>query len=147
MRPALVIAAALAALSCAGAFAAPCTAPTTACAATLPPPPPPAAERPQRPRGDIQYDPRAARDRDLFLTIYAQAAACMREGSVAMLRQGSRQSEDIRSFTGSACSRTLHGWLTDKEGMSERQADLFVDHMTGKALAAALRGPDSITVR
>lgn len=149
----LAIAAALAALSCAGALAAPCTAPTVACAATLPPPPPPEPARPQRPRAqprdDIRYDVRRERNKAMFMQFYSQSAACMREGSSAQLQYGNRNSADIRAWTAQVCGGPLRAWLTSEkgEGMPEKQADRLIHSMTGKALDAALRGPDAYIVR
>lgn len=119
------------------AQAAPCMAPTPACARQLPPP---------KPQGDIQFDVQRARDRDTFLQLYAETAACMREGAVAMLRYGSRDSEAIKLWTTKTCGNPLNNWLMDKEHMSDRQAAIFLLAMAGKGLDAALRGPDAIIV-
>lgn len=130
------------------AQAAPCMAPTPACASQLPPPPKPQPKPQPKPhQGDIHFDVQRARDRDTFLQLYAQTAACMREGSVAMLRYGSRDSDDIKLWLVKTCGNPLYSWLTDKEHFSDRKAATFLLGLAGKGLDAALRGPDEIIVR
>lgn len=107
--------------------------------------PPPKPARPTEPQ--IEYDVQKARDRDTFLKLYAQTAACMREGSVAMLRQGLRDRGDIQAWTVQTCGRTLVYWLTDRLNMTEKQVSAMLTSMSEKALDAALRGPDAIIVR
>lgn len=138
MRAPAILIAALAALSCAGASAAPCAAPGASCAESRPVPPPQAPSRPQRPRDDIHLDAKKEQDRAIFVQLFSETSECMREGSVAAMRTGSRNSRDIRAFTLNVCAGHLIVWLREDQGMNPRDIRLLVDHMTQRGLDLAV---------
>lgn len=92
----------------------------------------------------LRYDPRTAADKTTFVLLYARTSHCMRQASVAMLRQGVRQPETIRAFSVGTCGKTLRGWLVTRDGFTEAQAATTLDHMARRAIDAAQQPPDFI---
>lgn len=106
----------------------------------------PAPARPTASR-ELNYDVQEERNAELLRVSAAQAAACMREGSVAQLRQGIRDREAIQAWTAAVCGGPLFSFMTKQLGRPAAEVNAYVNALAGQALNAALRGPDAIIVR
>jgi hypothetical protein len=89
--------------------------------------------------GDIQKQ-------NAFRKVYAEAQACMREASVAGTQFSSGRA--VARFSAHACGGGLRAWLHWQEkSITDAQINAWLLAMAYQSLDAALRGPDSLSVR
>lgn len=86
----------------------------------------------------LEYDPAKQVEREIFLKLYTRTVRCMHDGSLAMLRQGSRDAGDIQAFTAQTCAGPLVQFLIGTSGMSQQDTTTFILTMTERGLDSAL---------
>lgn len=94
----------------------------------------------------IAYDPARSIKQGQFLQLYARTATCMRQATVAILRQGVREQFPIRSFVVGTCGGNLRVWLVTQDGYSQAEVETLLNHMAGRALEAATQPPSHIFI-
>lgn len=78
----------------------------------------------------VSYDARLAAQREVMLRIMYNVSVCMRQGTVAMLRNGQRDRAVITDANISLCGGYLKSFLADEVGYTPAQVSYILKGMS-----------------